>query len=84
VVIILPDGVRNYMSKPWFLETAEEEGGTADNGAGLKQTIEGLLGRELGDAGRVGKVENSVPERRDSEGHDSGLEEGVSQVRLEK
>ncbi|KAG8781447.1 cystathionine beta-synthase [Serendipita sp. 397] len=25
VVVILPDGIRNYMSKPWFLESATQE-----------------------------------------------------------
>ncbi|KAF8906303.1 cystathionine beta-synthase [Gymnopilus junonius] len=26
IVVILPDGIRNYMSKPWFLKLAMEEG----------------------------------------------------------
>ncbi|KAK4688615.1 cystathionine beta-synthase, partial [Tremellales sp. Uapishka_1] len=42
VVVILPDGVRNYMSKPWFLEQAE--------GANpLRGSIKEALGRDLGD-----------------------------------
>lgn len=43
VVIVLPDGVRNYMSKPWFLQGQTE---TSE----LHDTIRGIIGRELDDA----------------------------------
>ncbi|WVR08582.1 cystathionine beta-synthase [Kwoniella sp. DSM 27419] len=49
VVIILPDGVRNYMSKEWFLSTAKE----AQEADGLRGQIRSILGRNLGDAGGV-------------------------------
>jgi cystathionine beta-synthase len=51
VVVILPDGVRNYMSKTWFLDQADEPA-TAE----LRATIRGVLGRELGEPGKE-KVE---------------------------
>jgi cystathionine beta-synthase len=50
VVIILPDGVRNYMSKPWFLEDAASE-----EGEELRGTIRKLIGRDLGDVKSVVK-----------------------------
>ncbi|KAK8850507.1 cystathionine beta-synthase [Kwoniella newhampshirensis] len=52
VVVILPDGVRNYMSKPWFLETAKS---TTENGEAedLRDVIKVVLGRDLGDVGGV-------------------------------
>jgi cystathionine beta-synthase len=46
VVVILPDGVRNYMSKPWFLEQADEPA-TAD----MRDTIRNIIGRELNEPG---------------------------------
>ncbi|WWC65103.1 cystathionine beta-synthase [Kwoniella dejecticola CBS 10117] len=54
VVVILPDGVRNYMSKPWFLETSkrpvkEDEEQKED----IKDTIKGILGRDLNDVSKV-------------------------------
>ncbi|EKM81768.1 hypothetical protein AGABI1DRAFT_70201 [Agaricus bisporus var. burnettii JB137-S8] len=39
VVVLLPDGVRNYMSKPWFLEMALE-----NSASSLKHTIDQVLG----------------------------------------
>nr|XP_019008130.1 cystathionine beta-synthase [Kwoniella pini CBS 10737]OCF46911.1 cystathionine beta-synthase [Kwoniella pini CBS 10737] len=54
VVIILPDGVRNYMSKPWFLETSKkainENVGEKED---IKVTIKGILGRDLNDVSKV-------------------------------
>ncbi|ORX41055.1 tryptophan synthase beta subunit-like PLP-dependent enzyme [Kockovaella imperatae] len=42
VVVILPDGVRNYMSKPWFLDVAADASMKE-----LRDHIRGVLGREL-------------------------------------
>ncbi|OCF45695.1 cystathionine beta-synthase [Kwoniella heveanensis CBS 569] len=59
VVVILPDGVRNYMSKEWFLETAKSAQKDAENegsGEKLKDTIRGILGRDLGDVSSVVRV----------------------------
>lgn len=42
VVVMLPDGVRNYMSKPWFLEGQKEK-------TELHDTIRSLIGRDLDD-----------------------------------
>ena len=44
VVVILPDGVRNYMSKPWFLDVAPNEEADA-----LREKVRSVLGRELND-----------------------------------
>lgn len=44
VVVVFPDGVRNYMSKEWFLK---QEEGSRD--AELHDTIRGIIGRELDD-----------------------------------
>ncbi|ODN99482.1 cystathionine beta-synthase [Cryptococcus wingfieldii CBS 7118] len=52
VVILFPDGVRNYISKPWFLEQEAGEGGQE-----LRNQIRNVLGRDLGDVyGTNGKV----------------------------
>lgn len=48
MVIILPDGVRNYMSKPWFLDVAQDEAGER-----LRRNIRSIIGRDLGDVGTV-------------------------------
>lgn len=48
VVVILPDGVRNYMSKPWFLDQADEPAT-----ATMRHDIERLIGRPLGQPGQV-------------------------------
>ncbi|WVF67948.1 cystathionine beta-synthase [Kwoniella sp. CBS 6097] len=58
VVVILPDGVRNYMSKEWFLNTAKSaqsdaQGESEGEGEGLQDTIRGILGRDLGDVRSV-------------------------------
>jgi len=50
VVVILPDGVRNYMSKPWFLDVASNQASED-----LRHQIRDVLGRDLGDAGGVVK-----------------------------
>ena len=55
VVIILPDGVRNYMSKPWFLDVEADKSAEA-----LRSHIRGVLGRDLNDPGSV--VEQSSEE----------------------
>jgi len=58
VVVILPDGVRNYMSKPWFLDVAQDEGGAV-----LRSTIKHVIGRELNEPGpivREAEVEGKV------------------------
>ncbi|KAL1410080.1 cystathionine beta-synthase [Vanrija albida] len=44
VVVVFPDGVRNYMSKEWFLK---QEEGSRD--AELHDTIRELIGRDLDD-----------------------------------
>lgn len=41
-MIISPDGVRNYMSKPWFLDEADEP-----------RNLERIIGRPLGQPGKV-------------------------------
>jgi cystathionine beta-synthase len=43
VVVVLPDGVRNYMSKEWFLKGQAES-------SELHNTIRDIIGRELDDA----------------------------------
>lgn len=43
VVVVLPDGVRNYMSKEWFLKGQTES-------SELHNTIRDIIGRELDDA----------------------------------
>jgi cystathionine beta-synthase len=48
VILLLPDGVRNYMSKPWFLAEAED-----DAMIDLRLRIKGVICRELGDPGAV-------------------------------
>ncbi|WVW80896.1 cystathionine beta-synthase [Kwoniella bestiolae CBS 10118] len=54
VVVILPDGVRNYMSKPWFLETSKSPTGEdVGDKEDIKDTIKGILGRDLNDVGSV-------------------------------
>lgn len=50
VVILFPDGVRNYMSKPWFLEND-----TSEQGEELRGTIRKIIGRDLGDVKAVVK-----------------------------
>ncbi|TRM65592.1 tryptophan synthase beta subunit-like PLP-dependent enzyme [Schizophyllum amplum] len=40
VVVVLPDGIRNYMSKPWFLKMALEQ-----EPSPLATTISGILGK---------------------------------------
>ncbi|EIW69908.1 hypothetical protein TREMEDRAFT_15985, partial [Tremella mesenterica DSM 1558] len=44
VIIILPDGVRNYLSKDWFLEGAQGPSNP------LREKMREIIGRELGDA----------------------------------
>ncbi|WVO17433.1 cystathionine beta-synthase [Cryptococcus depauperatus] len=58
VVVLLPDGVRNYMSKPWFVEESDAE--ERKDTEGLREQIRGVLGRDLGDV--YGK-------NRDTSGH---------------
>ncbi|WVQ86041.1 cystathionine beta-synthase [Cryptococcus sp. DSM 104549] len=57
VVIILPDGVRNYMSKEWFLQTAKSGEGGGEGAEGeaekLRREIREVLGRDLGDVSGV-------------------------------
>jgi hypothetical protein len=48
VVVVLPDGVRNYMSKPWFLDNPLSE-----EGQDLRDKIRSTLGRDLGDVASV-------------------------------
>ena len=48
VIVILPDGVRNYMSKPWFLDVATDEASE-----GLRRQIHCAIGRDLRDATTV-------------------------------
>lgn len=48
VVVILPDSVRNYMSKPWFLDVA-----TDDASDSLRSQIRGVIGRDLNNPGSV-------------------------------
>lgn len=44
VVILFPDGVRNYMSKPWFLTE-----NNAQEDWELRSKIKEAIGRDLGD-----------------------------------
>jgi len=44
VIVILPDGVRNYMSKPWFL--AQPENPAAKE---FQNEIRSVIGRDLDD-----------------------------------
>ncbi|WWD08447.1 cystathionine beta-synthase [Kwoniella europaea PYCC6329] len=61
VVVILPDGVRNYISKPWFLETSKlPMGENMDEKEDIKSTIRKILGRDLND---VQSVVNSKTEK---------------------
>ena len=72
VVVLLPDGVRNYMSKPWFLDVAENE-----ESQGLREKIKSILGRDLGDASGVVKKANGNGIRlQEGEGLTDGPEEG--------
>jgi cystathionine beta-synthase len=48
VIILFPDGVRNYMSKPWFLEN-----NTSSEGEELRGQIRDIIGRDLGDVKSV-------------------------------
>jgi cystathionine beta-synthase len=48
VIILFPDGVRNYMSKPWFLEN-----NTSSEGEELRGQIRDIIGRDLGDVRSV-------------------------------
>ena len=50
VIILFPDGVRNYMSKPWFLEN-----NTSSEGEELRGQIRGIIGSDLGDVKSVVK-----------------------------
>lgn len=71
VIIIFPDGVRNYMSKPWFLENASNT-----EGADLRDTIRQTIGRDLGDVKSVAhKVapEDGKPERGAAVDTDRGV-----------
>jgi cystathionine beta-synthase len=64
VVILFPDGVRNYMSKPWFVENASSQ-----EGEGLRGQIRDIIGRDLGDVKSVvkeAKVNGKVLENGDS------------------
>jgi cystathionine beta-synthase len=70
VVVILPDGVRNYMSKPWFLETAQ-----TPEGEGLRGTIKRALGRDLGDVSVISQQET----KPDNGGE---LEAGVGKAKI--
>lgn len=83
VVIILPDGVRNYMSKPWFLDVAQDEAAVS-----LRGTIKGVLGRELNNPGSVlqqAEAEGTVLEKGealrgkpDGGGDEGKIGQGVS------
>lgn len=44
VIVLFPDGVRNYMSKPWFLTE-----NSAQEGQELRTKIKDVIGRDLGD-----------------------------------
>lgn len=54
VVILFPDGVRNYMSKPWFLTE-----NNAQEGWELRTKIKEAIGRDLGDV-HGGRATNNV------------------------
>lgn len=47
-VVLFPDGVRNYMSKPWFLDVAQDPTAEA-----LRGKIKSVIGRELNNPGQV-------------------------------
>ena len=76
VVVILPDGVRNYMSKPWFLEMPTDD----TLSESLRGTIRGLLGRELNDPA---KVVQEAEERGEVLQQGQGLEKEMGSVTLE-
>ncbi|WWD20690.1 cystathionine beta-synthase [Kwoniella shandongensis] len=67
VIVILPDGVRNYMSKPWFLETAKSAAAVEEED--LRDVIRNVLGRDLGDVSGVvvEKVEGEGKVQQDGE-----------------
>ena len=78
VIVILPDGVRNYMSKPWFLDTVSN-----DAGDGLRKSIRSILGRDLGDAaGVVRKAEAEGTKLQDGEGLANGISGMMSATSL--
>ena len=66
VVVLLPDGVRNYMSKPWFLDVAQDA--SAEE---MRAKIKNVLGRELNDA-------RSVVERAEDQGKELEKGQGVT------
>lgn len=60
------------MSKPWFLDVADNE-----ESQGLREKIKGVLGRDLGDAGGVVKKANGNGIRlEEGEGLTDGPEGG--------
>lgn len=69
VVILFPDGVRNYMSKPWFLAQS-----SAPEGQELRDTIRKTIGRDLSDARAVVKEATKEGQRlEDGEGLENGV-----------
>lgn len=58
VVIICPDSVRNYMSKPWFL--------SKDGDDSLRDEIRGIIGRDLDDAYGAAKTETQDADTQDA------------------
>ena len=74
VVVILPDGVRNYMSRPWFLDIASDEAGK-----GLRRQIRSVIGRDLRDAGAVvQKAEKDSSRLQSGDGLENGMKGGHS------
>jgi hypothetical protein len=67
VVVVLPDGVRNYMSKPWFLNNPLSE-----EGQDLRDKIRSTLGRDLGDVTSVRLEKDFKVEGEDDVGAQKG------------
>lgn len=57
VVVVLPDGSRNYMSKPWFLAQPAE----GQEELALRETIRKVIGRDLDDPYKKKVVNGSAP-----------------------
>jgi cystathionine beta-synthase len=58
IVVVFPDGVRNYISKPWFLDVAESEA-TAE----LKVVVKDVVGRPLDQPGAQAVKDEAAKKR---------------------
>lgn len=79
VVILFPDGVRNYMSKPWFLEN-----NTSSKGEELRGQIRGIIGRDLGDVKSVVKgAREGGDVLENGDGVGGGVKGGLDKLHLD-